>query len=109
MPLLDQLIGWLEGFFFTAAPSCTYAGHGVLLAASGVFIGLMLDLQDGKSIVNGGFDGVYTYFASDAVSYASKTENWARLAKYAISKVLERAAHAAQQQPLQCVMSGPGW
>lgn len=41
----------------------------------------MLDLKDGDAILSGGFDGFYTYFASDAVSSASKPENWQALAR----------------------------
>jgi glycoprotein endo-alpha-1,2-mannosidase len=49
--------------------------------AAGVFIALMLELQDGSNIVNGGFDGCYTYFASDQVSWASKPVNWPAIAR----------------------------
>jgi hypothetical protein len=48
---------------------------------AGVFIALMLELQDGSDIVNGGFDGCYTYFASDQVSWASKPANWPAIAR----------------------------
>jgi glycoprotein endo-alpha-1,2-mannosidase len=50
-------------------------------AAAGVFIGLMLDLKDGNDLVLGRFDGFYTYFASDAVSYASNPEHWQEIAE----------------------------
>eukprot|EP00775_Hariotina_reticulata_P013015 gene13015-13144_t len=49
----------------------------------GVFIGLILESQDCEAIKAGGFDGMYTYFASDVVSYASKPDNWLQLARWA--------------------------
>lgn len=49
----------------------------------GVFIGLMLDLKEGDELLLGGFDGFYTYFASDAVSYASNPEHWQQIAEWA--------------------------
>lgn len=55
-------------------------------AAAGVFIALMLELQDGSDIVSGGFDGCYTCFASDQVSWASKPANWPAIARYAQAK-----------------------
>jgi glycoprotein endo-alpha-1,2-mannosidase len=50
-------------------------------AATGVFIALMLQLQDGDEIIKGGFDGCYTYFASDQVSQASQPANWPAIAR----------------------------
>lgn len=41
----------------------------------------MLDVKDADAVVSGGFDGFYTYFASDAVSFASKPDNWPTLAR----------------------------
>jgi glycoprotein endo-alpha-1,2-mannosidase len=63
--------------------NCTEDGtqQVVAAAAAGVFIGLMLDLKDGNDLVLGGFDGFYTYFASDAVSYASNPEHWQEIAE----------------------------
>lgn len=43
----------------------------------------MLTLQDGQDIVTGGFDGCYTYFASDQVSWASQPGNWPTIARSA--------------------------
>ncbi|KAF6255048.1 hypothetical protein COO60DRAFT_1641836 [Scenedesmus sp. NREL 46B-D3] len=47
----------------------------------GVFIGLMLDIKEGNDLVQGGFDGFYTYFASDVVSHASNPEHWQEMAE----------------------------
>lgn len=53
-----------------------------MCVAAGVFIALKLEQQDGSDILAGGFDGCYTYFASDQVSWASKPENWAAISRY---------------------------
>lgn len=42
----------------------------------GIFIGLWLHHQDGRDLLSGGFDGVYSYFASAGFSYGSNPENW---------------------------------
>jgi glycoprotein endo-alpha-1,2-mannosidase len=49
--------------------------------AAGVFIALMLTLSDGPDIIAGGFDGCYTYFASDQVSWAAQPDNWPKIAR----------------------------
>lgn len=49
----------------------------------GFFIALFLNEGDGHEIVRGQFDGFYTYFASEAVSYGSKRSNWKALAAFA--------------------------
>lgn len=54
-----------------------------VVAAAGVFVALMLELHDGGDILSGGFDGFYTYFASDDVSSASKPANWPAIARCA--------------------------
>jgi len=46
-----------------------------------VFIGLILEGQDCEAIKAGGFDGMYTYFASEVVSYASRPDHWQQLAR----------------------------
>ncbi|EFN55571.1 hypothetical protein CHLNCDRAFT_134058 [Chlorella variabilis] len=52
--------------------------------ADGLFIGLWLNRDDGDSqLLPGGFDGFYTYFASDAVSYGADPRNWAGLSSWA--------------------------
>eukprot|EP00878_Enallax_costatus_P018118 GHUV01019063.1.p1 GENE.GHUV01019063.1~~GHUV01019063.1.p1 ORF type:complete len:407 (+),score=86.88 GHUV01019063.1:159-1379(+) len=49
----------------------------------GVFIALLLDLKEADAVLSGGFDGFYTYFASEVVSPAGKPENWPGLARWA--------------------------
>lgn len=48
-----------------------------------VVIGLWVKESDGQSLVEGHFDGFYTYFASDGFTYGSSTRNWPVLAKFA--------------------------
>jgi hypothetical protein len=53
-----------------------------LCVAAGVFLGLWVENGDGeKNIAAGHFDGFYTYFASEAVSYGSQPHNWPELAR----------------------------
>ncbi|KAG2448209.1 hypothetical protein HYH02_006794 [Chlamydomonas schloesseri] len=53
-------------------------------AADGFFLGLWLEKDDGdKNILPGGFDGFYTYFSSEATSYASNPANWPDLQGWA--------------------------
>lgn len=48
----------------------------------GFFIGLLLEASEADAnILAGGFDGFYTYFASDATSFGSHPDNWEYLAK----------------------------
>ena len=49
----------------------------------GWFIALWLDAADGQRIVAGGFDGAYSYFASDGTSYGSSSEHWRACAAWA--------------------------
>jgi glycoprotein endo-alpha-1,2-mannosidase len=42
----------------------------------GIFIGLWLNAADGESLLQGHFDGAYTYFASEGFSYGSTVANW---------------------------------
>jgi glycoprotein endo-alpha-1,2-mannosidase len=49
----------------------------------GVFIGLWTTGFDGEFAVRSGFDGVYTYFASDGFAYGSTTSNWPEMAAFA--------------------------
>lgn len=49
----------------------------------GVFIGLWTTGFDGEFAVRSGFDGVYTYFASEGFAYGSTTSNWTRMAAFA--------------------------
>lgn len=53
-------------------------------AADGVFIGLWLNAGDGDSqLLPGGFDGAYTYFGSESVSWAANPSNWPGMAAWA--------------------------
>jgi len=49
----------------------------------GVFIGLWTTGFDGEFAVKSGFDGFYTYFASDGFAYGSTTSNWPDMAAFA--------------------------
>ena len=51
----------------------------------GLFIGLVVDEKQKHELMSAGFDGFYTYFASDGFTYGSSTRNWASLAAYAAS------------------------
>ena len=48
----------------------------------GFFIALWLERNGGSLAVQGGFDGVYTYFASDGFVYGSTTRNWKSMREY---------------------------
>lgn len=52
-------------------------------------IGLWLDYHHGEHLVTGGFDGVYSYFASDGFSYGSSTGNWKTMCQYAKKVIFE--------------------
>lgn len=52
----------------------------------GVFIGLLVQENHKQELVTSGFDGFYTYFASDGFSHGSSTLHWPQLAKYAKAK-----------------------
>jgi glycoprotein endo-alpha-1,2-mannosidase len=49
----------------------------------GTFIGLWVNEDDGDFFINSGFDGFYTYFASDGFVYGSTTKNWEQLSTFA--------------------------
>lgn len=50
----------------------------------GVFVGLWLRSGDGdRRLLPSGFDGFYTYFASEAVSYGAQRANWPAMAAWA--------------------------
>ena len=51
-----------------------------------VFIGLLVEERHNVDLVSAGFDGFYTYFASDGFSFGSSTRNWLNLAHSARSK-----------------------
>lgn len=44
--------------------------------SDGVFLGLWLHNHHGRELRTGGFDGVYSYFASDGFSYGSTSSHW---------------------------------
>jgi len=52
-------------------------------ALDGIFIGLWTTGFDGEFAVRSGFDGFYTYFASDGFAYGSTTANWPDMAAFA--------------------------
>lgn len=41
-----------------------------------IFIALLVENRDYRDILIGGFDGVYTYFATNGFSYGSTQSNW---------------------------------
>ncbi|KAA0710974.1 Glycoprotein endo-alpha-1,2-mannosidase [Triplophysa tibetana] len=42
----------------------------------GIFISLLVEERHKKDVVNGGFDGLYTYFATNGFTYGSSHHNW---------------------------------
>jgi hypothetical protein len=48
-----------------------------------VAIGLWVGQGDGEALLAGGFDGAYTYFATDGFTFGSTAANWAAMAEYA--------------------------
>jgi len=48
-----------------------------------VVIALLVDSKHKEQIVKGGFDGAYTYFASEQFTYGSTSGNWQTVAKWA--------------------------
>jgi glycoprotein endo-alpha-1,2-mannosidase len=64
----------------------------------GVFIGLWLDRHHGQDLLDGGFDGAYTYFASDGFSWGASTRNWATIRNW-----------ATQHDKLFVASVGPGY
>jgi hypothetical protein len=51
--------------------------------ADAVMIGLSVKKDDGRSLLEGGFDGFYTYFATDGFTYGSTASHWSELAEWA--------------------------
>ncbi len=49
----------------------------------GLFIGLYVKEHDDEALVKAGFDGFYTYFASDGFTYGSTTANWPAIKAFA--------------------------
>lgn len=70
-----------QGFYWHTFGS-QHCISAVVVLLAGFFIGLWLNEGDGDSqIIPAGFDGFYTYFANEAVSYGSNPQNWNTLAK----------------------------
>ncbi|XP_004011314.2 glycoprotein endo-alpha-1,2-mannosidase [Ovis aries] len=44
-----------------------------------LFIALLVDKKHRYGILRGGFDGIYTYFATNGFTYGSSYENWAKI------------------------------
>lgn len=53
-----------------------------------IFFGLWLAQGDASELASGGFDGAYTYFASDSVGYGSNAANWAAMSREAAARGL---------------------
>ena len=51
-----------------------------------VVIGLLVEHQHFKQLDLNGFDGFYTYFASEGFTYGSSAKNWGRLQQLAFAK-----------------------
>jgi glycoprotein endo-alpha-1,2-mannosidase len=51
--------------------------------ADAVVIGLWVKQHEERFMVDGGFDGFYTYFATDGFTYGSTSRNWSHLADWA--------------------------
>ena len=49
----------------------------------GVFLGLLVEFKHRSDIKKAGFDGFYTYFASDGFTYGSSWKNWRGLTSFA--------------------------
>ncbi|XP_022292218.2 glycoprotein endo-alpha-1,2-mannosidase-like [Crassostrea virginica] len=49
----------------------------------GIFLGLLVERQHKESVASAGFDGYYTYFATDGFTYGSSWKNWREIRKYA--------------------------
>ena len=54
----------------------------------GFFIALWLKRDGGELATRAGFDGVYTYFASDGFVYGSSTRNWKQMRAFCDEKGL---------------------
>jgi glycoprotein endo-alpha-1,2-mannosidase len=52
-------------------------------AIDAVMIGLWVKQHEEQFMLDGGFDGFYTYFATDGFTYGSTVRNWPKLAEWA--------------------------
>lgn len=48
-----------------------------------VMIGLWVEEHHGQDLLEAGFDGMYSYFATDGFTYGSSTRNWPQMARFA--------------------------
>jgi glycoprotein endo-alpha-1,2-mannosidase len=48
-----------------------------------IFVGLYVDFRDQSLIVQGHFDGAYSYFATDGFTEGSTTRNWKKIQTWA--------------------------
>lgn len=48
-----------------------------------IFVGLLVEMQHRYHVKKSGFDGFYTYFATNSFTYGSTWKNWRSLAKFA--------------------------
>lgn len=63
-----------------------------------LFIGLWLDWHHGEDLSSSGFDGAYTYFASDGFSFGSTSSNWRSICSF------------CERHEMRCSLSvGPGY
>ncbi len=69
---------------FMAGGSDTIRGREI----DSIVIGLLVEERHKQAIVQGGFDGFYTYFASDRFSYGSTVKNWAALETFSRQRSL---------------------
>ena len=51
----------------------------------GIFIGLLVEQKHKNELVNAGFDGFYTYFATNGFTYGSSWKTWPDLSNFAKS------------------------
>ena len=51
-------------------------------AADGNFVGLWLAQGDGDDLVRGGFDGAYSYFATDGFSWGATSAHWLQMSAF---------------------------
>ena len=49
----------------------------------GIFVGLIVESKSKTDLLSAGFDGIYTYFASDGFTYGSNSRSWISLAAFA--------------------------
>ena len=50
--------------------------------------GLVVEAEHQEQLYNGGFDGMYTYFASDTFVYGSMPSKWSKISTYCKTRQL---------------------